>query len=73
MVILRSLFVGVAVIAGAVIVYQSQSSVASIQEDYLVRSSTVVDSSLNAASDAVVLSDWEFTARGRAAVCRFVQ
>jgi len=72
MLILRSMFVGLVLAAGAVVVYQSQPNASSVQKDYLVRSSTIVESSLKVASDASVLSDWEFTARGRPAVCRFV-
>jgi hypothetical protein len=70
MLMIKSIFVAVALLAGLLIVSQSQSSASSVREDYLVRSSTVVGSALKPRPDAVALSDWEYTASRRPVACR---
>jgi hypothetical protein len=60
------------VAGGLAIVYASPAEKTSVASDYLVRSIDAADAALKP-SEVVTLNDWEFTARGRPAVCRFVQ
>ncbi len=59
------------VIGGLAIVYASPAEKTSVPSDYFVRSMDAADAALKP-SEAVTLSDWEFTARSRPATCRFV-
>jgi hypothetical protein len=60
------------VVGGLAVVYASPAEKTSVPADYLVRSIDAADAALKP-SEVVTLSDWEFTARGRPATCRFVQ